>query len=96
MSNENFSLQTRSPAALSFAGILCWGAMLATLLIIAYAYLASPEALVRAHIILQGAEVLLISLGAGVIAGSVHQLALGLEARRKAFEGAASRQRLTV
>ena len=83
MSNQNISLQTRSRAALSFPGILACGAMLATLVVIGYACLYSPEGAVRVRMILQGAEVILITLSAGTLAGVLHATALALEARRK-------------
>lgn len=80
---HNISSPTQSRPGLFFPVLLSWGAMLATLVIIAYACLLSPEAVVRVRIILQGAEVILISWVAGILAGVLHDLSLASEARRK-------------
>jgi len=74
------SFTPRRPA-LSFAAILAWGAMIATLSVLAYACLLSAEAPVRVHMILQGAEVIVLTLGAGLLAGLLHAAGLGLEKR---------------
>jgi hypothetical protein len=46
--------------------------MVATLLVVAYAAAASELGAVRAHIVLQGAEIILLTVAAGVIAGALH------------------------
>jgi hypothetical protein len=88
MSQQIVSSLNQSRRALSFPGILAAGTMIATLLVVAYAYFASAEGAVRAHIVLQGAEVILLTLVAGFIAGAVH--AIGV-----ASESASAKRRLT-
>jgi hypothetical protein len=71
------SLQTlfspfRHRVGLSFPASLGIGAMLAVLLVVAYAAFASPESAERAQIVLQGAEIILLTLCSGIIAGTVH------------------------
>ena len=80
MSQQNVSSFHQSHRALSFPWILAAGTMIATLLVVAYAYLASAEGTVRVHIVLQGAEVILLTLVAGIIAGAVHALGVASEA----------------
>jgi len=96
MSKQYLSSPTHSGAALTFPGILGWGAMLAAMLVIAYAGLLSPEAAVRVRMILQGAEVILITLAAGTLAGVLHSLALAGEARHKTARVPVRQQTLTA
>jgi len=96
MYQQNVSLQTEPRAALSFAGILAWGGMLATLLVVTYACLLSPEGAVRVRMILQGAEVILLTLAAGAIAGTLHFLAHANETRRNTVHLPAQQQTLTA
>jgi hypothetical protein len=67
----------------SFPVNLAIGAMLASLLIVAYAALASAESAERAQVILQGAQIILLTLSAGVIATVVHGLGLAAEQTRE-------------
>ena len=82
MTEQFTSSQTPRRPTLSFPGILAWGAMIATLLVIAYAGVLSPEASVRVHVILQGFQVIVLTLVAGLIAAAVHSLGLAAETRR--------------
>lgn len=73
------SLQTllspfHSRAGISYNLGLAIGAMLATLAVVAYADLASSLPTDRVHIILQGAQMILLTVSAGVIAGALHVL----------------------
>jgi len=68
-----FSPFTARPA-LSYHLSLAIGAMLAILLVVAYAASVSPLAAVRAHMILQGAQIILLTLASGVIAGVLHMV----------------------
>jgi hypothetical protein len=64
--------QTRP--GLSYHLSLAIGAMLAALLVVAYAAGASDVSAVRTHIVLQGAEIILLTVASGVIAGALHLL----------------------
>jgi hypothetical protein len=46
--------------------------MLASLLVVAYAAAASDAGAVRTHIVLLGAQVILLTWASGVIAGALH------------------------
>jgi len=83
MLQQNISSPTQYRNGLFFPVLLSWGAMLATLVVIAYACLLSPESVVQARIILQGVEVIFITWVAGILAGAVHSLGLAGEARHK-------------
>jgi hypothetical protein len=72
MSLQNVFSPFRHRVGLSFPAALAIGAMLAVLLVVAYAAFASPASAVRAQIVLQGAEIILLTLCAGIIAGAVH------------------------
>ena len=61
---------------LSFHASLGIGAMIAILAVVAFAGLSATAAAVRAHIVLQGAEVILLTLAAGAIASALHTLSL--------------------
>ncbi len=83
------SLQTlfspfRHRVGLSFPASLGIGAMLAVLLVVAYAALASPSSAERAHIVLQGLEIVLLTLCSGIIAGGVHWIGTYSEDLREA------------
>jgi len=78
---QNVSSPTQFRHGLLFPVLLSWGAMLATFVVIAYACLLSPDAVVRVRIILQGAEVILLTWVAGNLAGALHSLGLAGEAR---------------
>ncbi len=61
---------------LSFHASLAIGAMIAVLFVVTFAGLSASAAAVRAHIVLQGAEVILLTLAAGAIASAVHAISL--------------------
>ncbi len=84
MFQQNIFSPTQTRPGLFFPVLLSWGAMLATLVLIAYACLLSPESVLRVRIILQGTEVILITWVAGILAGALHSLGLAAEARHKA------------
>lgn len=92
MFQQNISSLTQSREGLLFQVLLPWAAMLATLVVIAYAYLLSPEGAVRVPIILQGAEVILISWVAGILANAVHCLGLAGEVRHGTIPQAVASQ----
>jgi len=96
MFQQNISSPTHSHQGLFFQALLSWGAMLATLIVIAYACLLSPEGAVRVHIILQGAEVILISWVAGILAGTLHSLGLAGEAQRNTIREPVASQALAA
>ena len=56
------------------------GAMFASLLVVAYAAEASPDGAVRARMILQGIEIILLTLSAGFIAGAVSAIGTAITA----------------
>lgn len=62
---------TKAPA---FHSLLAIGAMLATLLVIAYAGWQADDGATRAQIILQGLVLVLINLGAGLVSAFVYQM----------------------
>jgi hypothetical protein len=72
LQNVFASFQTR--AGISYNLSLAIGAMLATLATVAYADLASTLATERVQIILQGAQIIGLTVAAGVIAGALHVL----------------------
>lgn len=79
------SLQTlfspfHTRAGLSYNLALAIGAMLATLAVVTYADLATAIATERVHIILQGAQMILLTVSSGIIAGALHVLATAGEA----------------
>ena len=79
------SLQTlfspfHSRAGVSYNLALAIGAMLATLAVVAYADLATTIATERVHVILQGAQMILLTVSSGLIAGALHVLATAGEA----------------
>jgi|GEM_PF-4364862 len=49
-------------------------AMIASLVLIAFAYLASPDAMGRTQLVFEGAEVILLTLAGGTIAGALYAL----------------------
>jgi len=61
-------------AGLSYNLSLAIGAMLATLAVVVYADSASTLSAERVHIILQGAQMILLTTAAGIIAGVLHVL----------------------
>lgn len=61
-------------AGLSYNLGMAIGAMLATLAVVAYADFASAFAVERVHIILEGVQITLLTVAAGVIAGTLHML----------------------
>jgi len=67
--------QIERRAGLSFNANLVLGAMLAVLCVVAYAGTAGNAAL-RTHIVLQGCEIVLMTLAAGFIANVLHSLSL--------------------
>jgi len=67
--------QIERRAGLSFHANLMIGAMLAVLGVVAYAGTAA-SALLRTHIVLQGCEIVLMTLAAGIIANALHALSL--------------------
>ena len=70
--------------ALSFHASLMLGAMLATLAVVAYA--GTATGMMRAHIVLQGFEVILLTLGAGFIASALHAVSLSGDVSRPRIE----------
>jgi len=64
------SFQTR--AGISYNLSLAIGAMLATLAVVVYADSAATLSADRVHIILQGAQMILLTVAAGIIAGAFH------------------------
>lgn len=96
MSHQADFFSTERRPALSFAGILAWGAMIATLCVLVYACLLSPEALVRVRVILQGAQVIVLTLAAGVLAGALHSASLAAEQRDHEARHSAVRQSLAA
>jgi membrane associated rhomboid family serine protease len=56
----------------AFGSMLAAGAMLASLAVVAYACLHSPDAAVRVQTILQGARVILLTVVAGAVASGLH------------------------
>jgi len=70
--------------------------MFATLLVVTYAYLASPESAVRVQIVLQGAEVILLTLAAGIVAGTLHAISVASESARAKTRVAFARRTVTV
>lgn len=84
------SLQTlfssfRTRAGLSYNLALAIGAMLATLAVVVYADLATTIATERVHIILQGAQMILLTVASGLIAGAVHVFATAGDAAPRKF-----------
>lgn len=78
------SQQTKSqpsPLALSlpvpsFESLLAIGAMLATLVLVAYDCIQSDDSAVRVRLIMQDAEVILVTCAAGFIASAVHRISV--------------------
>jgi hypothetical protein len=60
----------------SFQSLLAIGAMLAALAVVTFACLQSDEGAVRVHSILQGAEVILLTWSAGIIASALQRVSL--------------------
>jgi len=96
MLEQNISSPTQYRHGLFFPVLLSWGAMLATLVVIAYACLQSPESLVQARIIVQGAKVIFITWVAGILAGAVYSLGLAGEARHKTIREPVASQALAA
>jgi hypothetical protein len=89
------SLQTvfspfQARPGLSYHLSLAIGAMFASLLVVAYAAGASDEGAVRAHIVLQGAQMIALTVASGVIAGLVHLVSTAGGAALAAFSGSRS------
>lgn len=72
LQNVFSAFQTR--AGLSYNLGMAVGAMLATMAVVAYADFASEFAVERVHIILEGAQIILLTVAAGVMAGTLHLL----------------------
>ena len=64
---------------LSFHASLMVGAMLAVLAVVVYASLATTVGALRTGIILQGMEVILLTLAAGFIASALHAVGTASE-----------------
>jgi len=76
-------LQTR--AGLSYNLSLAIGTMLAALAVVVYADFASTLAGERVHIILQGAQMILLTVASGIIAGVLHALSTAGESAAAAL-----------
>ncbi len=81
---------------LSFNASLVIGAMIATLAVVAFAGLSSPVSAVRAHIVLQGAQVVLLTLAAGAIASALHAFSLSDKFSRLTANESAQRDALAA
>ena len=60
----------------NFSGLLAIGAMLATLAVVAYACLQSDDSSLRVRLILQGADVVLLTWAAGLVASALQWISL--------------------
>lgn len=58
----------------AFLAMLSAGAMLATFAVVTYACTQSGASAVRAHVILQGFEVILLTWAAGFLASALHRV----------------------
>ena len=63
----------------AFQSLLAVGAMLSALVVVAYACLQSDDSVVRVRLILQGAEVILLTWAAGIVASAVHLVSVASE-----------------
>jgi len=76
------SAQQPVPAFLSMLAI---GAMLATLAVVAYACLHSDDAAVRVALLLKGAEAILVTWAAGILASVLNAKAIAGESAAQAL-----------
>jgi len=84
---EDFMTQQRNPSLYpdphhplpAFQSLLAIGAMMSTFAVIAYACLTSDAGAVRTHVILQGAEVTLLTWAAGAVSSLVHLIGVARE-----------------
>jgi len=74
MQMQNVLAPCQSRAGLSYNLSMAMGAMLATLAVVVYADCASTLAAERVHVILEGMQIILLTVAAGVIAGGLHVL----------------------